>query len=532
MQFRYQLTSRVSVQEVSILNHHKTGYSQRLQNVCTLFDRHWLSALLLLGTCLVLFKHHGSSLLVLLGCVIAVSSSAALCLQNKDYPRLVLSLAISGIIIAAPGTHLIYGIWLVLLPKSRLFFPLTLFALSCHIADYASWGITPYTEGFSAITLILSTLAAWLPARLRAIGKLFLTVACLVLTAFEIVNTPESLPDTISDNKIPFGYRVGETVTRILTVNSSGPKTLRPVRSLLPGDIPCSSAGSVNLIEHDQWKPYPLIAAEGNWHQREPWNENQLLGNQFWLAAIFQDRQFQSNLGGQAIGLGRVLLASPSHEDGISCLAVERDNILYLADSDYFCNGMAGYQPALLKEIFGAHTQFTRFRILAILLLAIGICLEIRSFFSWSMVVAIGLVAGSFLCIPKPSSGDLRMVGNIFDPHETSHTSGTLGALNDGGICAIRGDLDAKMLVVAEGLSCSAQNEVVILLESAASVKIGREVVSANDVPLGGMDETVDARHLIINGKNIGRAECRVGGIRVIGTGSPAKNVVHLWPRP
>lgn len=523
----------VAVQEVSILNNQKTRYSQRLQNVSALFDRHWLSAVLLVGNCLVIFKHHGSSLLVLLGCITAVSSSAALCLRDKNYSRLVLTLAIGALIMAVPGSHLIYAIWLILLPNSRLFSPLKLTALCCHIAEYPSWGIMPYTEGFIVITFIIGCFAIWLPTSIRAIANVSLTFACLILTVFEIVSTPESCPDAISDNKIPFGYRVGETVERVLNVNgSSKSKTLRPVRSLLPGDLPSSSAGSINLIEHDQWKPYPMIAAEDNWHQREPWNENQLLGNQFWLAAIFQDGQFQSNLGGQAIGIGRVLLASPSHEDGVSCLAVERDNVLYLADSDYFCNGMAAYQPALLREIFGSHAQFFRFRVLAILLLAIGICLEIWSFFPWCKAVASGLTVGLFLCIPKPSTGDVRLVGNIFDPHETSHTSGTLGALNDGGICAVRGDLDAKMLVVAEGLSCSARNESVILLEPGASVKIGRDFVSANDVPLGAKDETVDARHLIINGKNIGQAECSVAGIRVIGTGSPAKNVFRLWPRP
>ena len=493
-------------------------------------QNHGLVIVFLASVSVVICKQHGSAVLVQLGCMLAISAAVTFHWKTKDFPRALLSLVAGGLAVVAPGSHLLYAFWLILLPSCRVFYPIVFALLCSYLAEYIPWGNAPYSGIFLLAVIVVGTILAALPACVRFIGKSSLAVACLSLTTIELLKVDQRGIEAVSASKMPFGYRVGDTVQRVLEGHVPASKPKRPVRSLLQGDSPSTVPGSIILIEHDQWDAYPVLATHGNWHQKEPWNENQLLGNQFWLAAIYGDGQFQSNLGGQAHSEGKVLLMSPSQLGTKASLAAERDNVLYLGDSDYFCNGMAAYQPALLREIFGVPSQFVRLRLLSILLLAVGICLEVRPLFPRSIAIALCMMAVCFACIPMPIQGDVRIVGKIYDPHEPSRASGVLGALADGEICAVRGDVGVKMLVVAEGFSCVAEKETVILLEPGSSVTLGKDVISASDMPLGTVNENVDARHLNLNGKDTGAAEYTIKGVRVIGTGSPSKNVVRVWP--
>lgn len=489
-----------------------------------------LVIVLLVGVSVAVCKHHGSAVLVQLGCILAISAAVSFYWKIKDFPRAVLSLAAGGLTLASPGSHLLYAFWLILLPSWRVFYPIGFALLCSYVAEHISLSDAPYSGIFLLSAILVGTCLAAMPANVRLMVKSSLIVACLVLTTLELLKVNQRGIETVSASEIPFGYRVGDTVQRVLEGRLPASKAKRQVRSLLQGDPPSTDPSAIILVEHDQWDNYPALAAQNNWHQKEPWNENQLLGNQFWLAAIYGDGQFQSNLGGQAHSEGKVLLMSPSQLGTKACLAAERENLLHLGDSDYFCNGMAAYQPALLKEIFGVPSQFVRLRLLSILLLAVGICLELRLLFPKSIIVALCIMMVCFACIPMSIQGDVRIVSKVYDPHEQSRASGVLGALADGEICAVRGDVGAKVLVVAEGFSCVAERETVILLEPGSSVILGKDVISAGDIPLGTIKDNIDARHLNLNGKDTGTEEFTFKGVRLIGTGSPSKNIVRVWP--
>lgn len=358
-----------------------------------------------------------------------------------------------------------------------------------------------------------------------------LTSACVILSTNEILSVKPTTLDPIKRETIPFGYRIGDTANHI--VGSDINRNRRPVLSLLHGDTPDLKSGSIVLIEHDQWEAHPSIAAKGNWHQEEPWNENQLLGNQFWLAAIFRDGQFQSNLGGQAFAYGKVKIVASSQLDTKTCLAAESSNILYLGDADYFSNGMSAYQAALIKEILGDPSQFTRIRLISILLLIGSICLDLNHLRPKKKIqaAAIGVTIAIFLCFPNESPGEIRIEGVIYDPHETSRASGVLSALSDAGINSIRGDSGAKILVVAEGLYAAHKGESIVILEPGATVKIDTNTYTAATVPLGSVNQIVDARKLIINNQESDKVELMINEVHIIGTGSPAKNSVLLWQR-
>lgn len=501
---------------------------QKLKPESSLF---FFDTVALLAAGLILIKHHGSAVIMDASVIALLATLLARSFQTKDVLHAGCVSVAGLLILLFPETSLLLAIWPVLLPRKPVFFPIIFAALVQYLGEYFLVGNLPFTLGFSMTCVLVGGCLAAASQMCRTVVMLGLLVSCLVTTSAELFRTAKRGIAFAEQIDTPFGYRIGATASRVANLEEAPELSKRPLRSLLKGDKVPTDPGSIVLLEHDQWDRHPTLAARENWHQREPWNENQLLGCQFWLAAIKADRQFQSNLGGQAIASGQVLLLSPEQSFSRECLAVKRDDILYLGDSDYFCNGMSAYQPALLSEILVVPRQFMRIRIFSILLLVTGMLVEIAVLYPLSLSIPIVALSACFFCMPRAVNGDVRINGKVFDPHEPSRASGVMGALSDGGIAAIRGDNGAAMLVVAEGLTCRRKEEAVVILEPGSRVTIGPAVVSADEIPLGTVADVVDARHLIIDGQSSSSVDQVVNGVRVVGTGSPSKNVVRLWPK-
>jgi hypothetical protein len=325
------------------------------------------------------------------------------------------------------------------------------------------------------------------------------------------------------------GYSPGPTLAKLLGGS--------PVQGEVKGDIgitslffnqgPNRAIRQIVLGEHGQ-KPTPEqpVWAGGDLQQSEPWAGNQLFGNQYVLAAIAEDGQWVSNLGGGLERTGRLILASSNHTGGSGTepLIIAQGKVIYVQDSDPFCDRLSAYQPSALREIVVGQGYLRIINVvLAVLsLLASG---------PLSMAALGAGVVAFFLWYCHLQPGDVRLCGVVGWPHEPSRISGVLRSLADAGMVMTRGSSDCRLLVVDEGRSAkAAPAEHLVLAAPGASVSSGQATIRVDDLPLGDVDGIIDARRLIVNGVIVG-AVYKEGGRTIIGTGSPARQDWAKWLR-
>jgi hypothetical protein len=279
------------------------------------------------------------------------------------------------------------------------------------------------------------------------------------------------------------------------------------------------------LVEHDQHPSieHPPVRL-GNLYQRIPWTENQLIGDQYILAAIAQDDQWISNFGGRLNRYGRLLLGSLRHRGGewFEPIIISYNKCIYVQDSDPFVDRLAAYQYYTLNELVHRNREV---RLLNLLFILASLRIQNLYGFISTMVIAVGLLISN--C--KNRIGDIRIVAPIFSPHETSRPSGVLRSLADNGFCFVKGDSQCTVLIVGEGKSVTAKaSETLVILMPGARLKIGDDFITVDSMPLGDISDVVDARALIVNG-TMQSFVIKINKCNVIGTGSPAKQNWKKW---
>ncbi len=370
-------------------------------------------------------------------------------------------------------------------------------------------------------------LICWLGNRVNSIIYSFLAVICALCTIFEIAR-PRADVQVQYNRTLADGYSYGKILAKIIGAELISAKPVAGtigITSLTADGLPNNSLRPIHLLEHglaSSLQSTPII--NGDIAQTRPWTRNQLMGNQYLLAALGKDRQWVSNLGGRLEFTGRVLLASTRHSGGhyLEPIVTVYKDTTYINDSDPFVDRLANYQSAALWEI--VHKTKT-FRI-ANLAMLIGSLLVRRSI----NASLLGMIAGLILvAFPPSSKGDIRIIGNVGWPHESSKISGTLRSLADTGYTYLRGTKNCKALIVDSGKSTRVRDgEKIVIGLPGATIKIRNHIVTVSDLPVGNLEGITDARNLLVDLK-VGRPIIRLGDVTVIGTGSPAKLEWSKW---
>lgn len=290
------------------------------------------------------------------------------------------------------------------------------------------------------------------------------------------------------------------------------------------------------LLEHD------MVLRGGNvqeidkveLQQNQPWFRNQLEGNQYALAAIEMDGYLASNLGGQMEleGHEKVLLMSRAHHphSGLQTrtwpVLIEDRETRFLNDSDPFVNRLAAYQRNFITEVVlgTANLRWTNiFTAVAAVLALFGARTPV--------VIAILCVFSTVAVLPEIVGlpGDVRIVGAVDSwPHDPSATSGVLRALADADYPLISGTRQTTILVVGAGQKAAPlETEKLVLLGPGSTLRVGSMTITAGELPIGTAAEILDGRELWQGKQRLG-PDAMVGNIRIIGTGSPAR---QNWKR-
>lgn len=361
---------------------------------------------------------------------------------------------------------------------------------------------------------------------------IILAIICIVASIIDLASLQKENVEIAYHKDFASGYVHGPILARILNGKLVDPNNVGgdiSITSLIQGSGANTAKRPIIVVDHGQKpsKNYPAIV-EGDIIQKPPWTGNQFFGDQYLLAAIAQDGQWVSNIGGRLRAIGKMQLVSPCHQNGkrYEPLVLRYKNTTYVNDSDPFVDRLANYQVAGIREMaYGVPL----YRIINILFL-IGAILSVK--FKYSDF-ATGFIVILFVAfyILIPTNGDIRIIGKMNSPHEPSKLSGVLRSLADAGFSCIKGGKNCNVLVIGEKKIVAPQKtERVILACSGSTINLGEQKIGVGEIPLGMIDGIVDARNLSVSGVMQGPI-LKIGEVTVIGTDSPAKQDWKRWLR-
>lgn len=352
---------------------------------------------------------------------------------------------------------------------------------------------------------------------------------CIFISLFDISMIQRKTRIEMShDPMVENCYTQSEAITHLLSANIVAPGHVSGdvgISSLFFDKGPNKASKRIFLVEHGQ-KPSSdhKIIAGGEVSQWQPWSSNQLFGDQYLLTAIAMDGQWNSNVGGRLHPNGKLILASSRHPDFwlFEPLVVECGQDIYIQDSDPFVDRLVPYQENAIIELVRGCVEYRVLNIIMVIASLLPYCFSAISLFV--------IIILSLLLLSKfPVKGDVRLVGRIESPHEPSRISGVLRSLSDAGYPMLRGTSGCHILVVDENSKALVKaSETFILAGPGSTVSIPSCKIKVSDIPLGNVDDVVDARELLIDGKVVGPIYS-IHGITIIGTGSPAKQEWKKW---
>jgi hypothetical protein len=361
---------------------------------------------------------------------------------------------------------------------------------------------------------------------------ILLAVVCIVASSADLVSLQKENIEIAYHKDFASGYVHGPILARILNGKLVDPNNVGgdiSITSLIQGSGISTAKRPIVLVDHGQKpsKNYPAVA-EGDIIQKLPWPGNQFFGDQYLLAAIAQDGQWVSNIGGRLRAIGKMRLVSPCYQNGkrYEPLVLTYKNTTYVNDSDPFVDRLANYQVAGIREItYGVPF----YRIINILFL-IGAIFSVKFKYS-DFVTGFVVILFVIFYILIPTNGDVRIIGKMNFPHEPSKVSGVLRSLADAGFSCIKGSENCNVLVIGEKKVVKPQKtERLILACSGSTINFGEQKIWVGEIPLGTIDGIVDARNLSVSGVMQGPI-LKIGEATVIGTDSPAKQDWTRWLR-
>lgn len=268
-------------------------------------------------------------------------------------------------------------------------------------------------------------------------------------------------------------------------------------------------AGTLYL-DHDAYTDWD----DGNFYQGRPWSRNLIMAGEPWRMAVQRDGILISNIGSALKQDSYHPLYGQMDGFTVVPLALNEQDKLILADSDFVVNGMAPYQSSLIRRITGTDSGFLAFHIICSLILFI---------LPWYVCPWLPLFPVlAYLCaVWWPIQGEIRYIGNHhYWPH-TELGEGIVRHLQDCGMNVIFGSVGTKLLVVGSDYTASWKNEKIIILEPGAKVKIKGTIYEAQDVPMGEWDGILDARSILKNGEKQPSPIIKLEQVTIIATGSP-----------
>ena len=482
---------------------------------------------------ILLLKGFGSITLFKIVSGTTIGLCVYLSVSFRDTPSLVVS-SVSAIVAAIyfPIIHL-YGFWIFLfalgLPRA---FPvkyiLCLVLAGIVLIEVLGDSLHLLLPPTSILTIVFLGLLAWVIRSHRKTAFLIVCVPCIALTIKDA--WPYGGKVQIGyDSSAPPGIAMGKVLARVVGGE------LKPIgqvsdglgiTSLIAKTGPNNAPLQIILVDHDQYSSENEKHIErGNLFQKEPWGENLTLGNQYLNYALANDGQLFWNLGGRLSRNGTVLLASIQNIGQGSSLLIEpfvvRDgNKVFIADSDPFCDGAVPYQRNFIFEVVRKNPAP---RVLNLMFLVCSAFADLGSIGYWASPLILLVITWIRF---SPVEGDVRIIGAIAWPHESSAYSGVMMSLVDAGHPMLIGRDNTRILVVAPHETVTVlRTEKLVLAGSGSVVKVNGKRVCVEDLPLGAIQGVIDAR--AISGTFFPVA--RVDGVTIIGTDSPAKQDWTKW---
>lgn len=415
---------------------------------------------------------------------------------------------------------------------------------SCQLASFfvvILFSQTKYNEGYAFLgSQVLYLLAVFSPVPLIVLepwvsGLIFLvsflllenkcrglTVffkSCAILYAVLLIAAQFmswSLPP-ISNNVAP-GYSIGPAIENVI-----GEKQIGDAYLVYDSNREFIIPPTGNIyFDHDSLSNF----TDGNYSQRRPWGQNVLVGPEHFRFAIAQDGVLVLNKGSRIKdNVGRCLIGVVDGFRTVPFLVIEKNRII-TADSDFLVDRLAPYQEHLIQTLTGKNWLIRGFHIGTAILLLGSILSRIMaqvSFFVYPVLL--------FTVSIIPQQGDVRYVGrNIKWPH-SNLGYGLVRALQDQGHNVRFGDINTELLVVAGGSSSRWRGEKIIILEPNASVWVGNECYAADTIPQGCLENILDARKILCNGKELKTAKITMKQVTIIATGTPAALKFSTLPK-
>jgi hypothetical protein len=384
-----------------------------------------------------------------------------------------------------------------------------------------SWTYFPFIG--MPIFLITCFILFFLPRQVQT----GLIIACMIFSIFQLYNIRSDAQIGYNQLYAP-GYRQGAVLSKILNgtlvdINNVGGKV--GITSLIQKSKVNNSQYPIILVEHDQKpsKDYPIII-ESSVTMPYPWYANQLFGDQYLLAAIAEDGQWISNIGGKLSPKGHFVLITKTRQ-GYQPLIIKYGKKVYINDSDPFVDRLANYQQSAIREIAYGLPFYRSLNILSLVGLLLSRWKKTNIIISCIILVII------LVYVNRPIQGNVRMVGDVSFPHEPSKISGLMRSIVDAGFAYTTGTENCTLLVVGESKKAAIKStELMVVGSAGATITLGENVIKIDELPLGDEDGVIDARNVIINGV-LNKPSVKFQNITILGTGSPAKQNWSIWLR-
>jgi len=491
----------------------------------------WESVALIIALSLISSRGFGSTLVFTAFVGLALGTILYDTVRSKQHGRTTTTLvALLAIVFYWPVVYL-HGFWGFLTSYTSHFksdvrcgiSPAFLFLWLIQFTAVGSWTHEPIIGivTFCTATFFLSLVNQ----HIRSV----LAIGCLVATVGSLLG---SFPKTVTIeyfSELEKAYSHGPLLRKAIDGKLVPPGMLYGdvgITSLFFGESEKRAQRTLVLLEHDvapSSRKHPILPLH-NLSQEQPWSGNQFFGDQYILAAIAADGFWASNLGGRLKPSGRILLASNRYHGGgrFEPIVLETGELVYIQDSDSFVDRLVNYQVSTVHEL--VHGRKLLRIINGFFAFSILICSTWIANFIFAIGIAILLVVES-----APVSGDVRLLIEPGSPHELSRGSGVMRSLVDAGYSYLKGDTDAKVLIIGPGRSARVQpSEKIVLASSNSKIFVEDDLVIVDGQPLGSVDGITDARTLLINGRKVG-VSTHIGDLTIIGTDSPAKQNWARW---
>lgn len=320
--------------------------------------------------------------------------------------------------------------------------------------------------------------------------------------------------DKCPNNSMP-GYNIGNSLQMILEKNLSNNGQI-----YYGNQESCvvTNSGTV-FLDHDSCTIYD----GGVFTQKSPWSRNSLIAVEPFRVNVAEDGCLVMNIGSRiANGDARPVWGLCDGFQFAMLCAYDGDRLIF-GDSDLAGDMLAPYQVHLWRHIAGKDIPYRLW------MFVIGVALILYHFtprrydFVVSGIISVMILIFHIVIIHPRYEGGIRYVGyDVLYPH-TSLCYGLVREMHKIGSPVLFTRSQASVLAVGTGHTAKLESEKLVILEANAGVYVKGKLYKAGTIPLGVVDDIVDARDIFDGaGHKVATAAIEVDGVLIIATGSPS----------